>query len=80
MEIKSNNGVGSICDGAIESYIERLYEVQCFREEYMAETAALHMTKQEQTNNPGWVVILAGERHILGRDGIPNRALRRMAS
>jgi len=80
LEIKSNDGVGSICDGAIESYIERLYEVQCFREEYMAETAALHMVKQEQKNNPGWVVILAGERHILGRDGIPNRTLRRMAS
>ncbi|MGK3741656.1 MAG: hypothetical protein ACI90V_008510 [Bacillariaceae sp.] len=47
----------------------------------MAETVALHMAKQEQQHkNPGWVVILAGERHILGRDGIPNRALRRMAA
>ena len=68
-------------DSGIDAVIERLYEVQCFREEYMAETVALHMAKQDQQHkNPGWVVILAGERHILGRDGIPNRALRRMAA
>jgi hypothetical protein len=34
----ANGGVGLICDGGIDSYIEQLYEVQCFREEYMVET------------------------------------------
>ena len=42
----------------------------------MAETVAMQMAKKHS----GWVVILAGERHILGRDGIPFRALRRMAA
>ena len=63
-------------DSIIEAHIRRLYEVQCFREEYMAEMVAQHMAKQPC----GWVAILAGERHILGRDGIPDRALRRISA
>merc|ERR1712238_528943 len=73
----------SLCDGgatAIDSFIQRSYEVQCFREEYMADTVAQHMGAQQLENNPWWVAILAGERHIVGRDGIPNRALRRMSA
>jgi len=68
------------CPEAFDAHIQRLYEVQCFREEYMAESAALHMDKQYYSSGgPGWVTILAGENHVLGRNGIPFRALRRVA-
>jgi len=46
-----------------------------FRDDYMAETAATHMIRHPE----GWVVLFAGERHILKRDGIPSRALRGLA-
>lgn len=61
------------CQDAFEAHIRRSYEVQCFREEYMAESIALHQMEKES----GWVISLAGENHVLGRDGIPFRALRR---
>jgi hypothetical protein len=49
--------------------------VTLFREEYMAENAAIQMNRQPY----GWVALLAGERHILRRDGLPSRALRTFA-
>mmetsp|Transcript_6398 Transcript_6398/g.13842 ORF Transcript_6398/g.13842 Transcript_6398/m.13842 type:complete len:419 (+) Transcript_6398:76-1332(+) len=61
------------CVEAMEAAIARQYEVQCFREEYMAETAAIQMASQPD----GWIALLAGERHILKRNGLPFRALRR---
>lgn len=64
------------CVEAMEKAITRQYEVQCFREEYMAETAAVHMASQPD----GWIVLLAGERHILKRNGLPFRAVRRAAN
>ena len=64
------------CVEAMEAAITRQYEVQCFREEYMAETAAIQMASQPD----GWIALLAGERHILKRNGLPFRALRRMTN
>ena len=46
-----------------------------FREEYMAERAALQMNRQPF----GWVALLAGEKHIMRRDGLPSRVLRTFA-
>ena len=46
-----------------------------FRDDYMADTAATHMHRHPD----GWVVLFAGERHILKRNGIPSRALRGLA-
>ena len=46
-----------------------------FRDDYMADTAATHMNRHPD----GWVVLFAGERHILKRNGIPSRALRALA-
>jgi len=62
------------CKEAMEAHLRKIYEVQCFREEYMAETVARH---QRETKGCAWIITLAGERHILHRDGIPFRALRR---
>jgi len=64
------------CTEAVEAKIQRQYEVQCFREEYMAESVARAVSDRPD----GWVAILAGERHILGRNGIPFRALRRVTT
>lgn len=64
------------CAEAMEAAIARQYEVQCFREEYMAETAATHIASRPN----GWIALLAGERHILKRNGLPFRALRRSAN
>merc|ERR1712194_843499 len=41
----------------------------------MAESIARHQREYKKGN--GWIITLAGERHILHRDGIPLRALRR---
>ena len=49
--------------------------VTLFREEYMAESAALQMNNQPH----GWVALLAGERHVMRRDGLPSRVLRTFA-
>ena len=64
------------CQEEMDAAIHRQYEVQCFREDYMAESAAMGMARQSED---GWVVLLAGEQHILGRNGIPFRALRRFS-
>eukprot|EP00571_Detonula_confervacea_P014382 CAMPEP_0172303130 /NCGR_PEP_ID=MMETSP1058-20130122/4710_1 /TAXON_ID=83371 /ORGANISM="Detonula confervacea, Strain CCMP 353" /LENGTH=361 /DNA_ID=CAMNT_0013013843 /DNA_START=424 /DNA_END=1509 /DNA_ORIENTATION=+ len=61
------------CQEAMDAAIWREYEVKCFREDYMAETAAMQMARRPD----GWIAILAGEQHILRRNGIPLRALRR---
>mmetsp|Transcript_20123 Transcript_20123/g.29875 ORF Transcript_20123/g.29875 Transcript_20123/m.29875 type:complete len:408 (-) Transcript_20123:181-1404(-) len=64
------------CKEAMEMEIFRQYEVQCFREEYMAQSVAIQMAKQPD----GWVAVLAGERHISGRVGLPFRTLIRVAN
>ena len=69
----SLSGTDNKCQAALDAALMRQYEVQCFREEYMAETAAIQMAIQPD----GWIALLAGERHILGRNGLPFRALRR---
>mmetsp|Transcript_7470 Transcript_7470/g.22123 ORF Transcript_7470/g.22123 Transcript_7470/m.22123 type:complete len:381 (-) Transcript_7470:46-1188(-) len=54
----------------------RLVEVQNFRDEYMSESAALHYDKRRKRD--GWLVVLAGERHVANREGVPDRVARRV--
>jgi len=65
-----------VCPEALDTLIHREYEVQCFREEYMAESVALHAGHRPD----GWVAVLAGERHIVNRNALPFRALRRVTA
>lgn len=51
----------------------RMYQAQTLWEEYMAESAANYLNKVG-----GKLVLLAGSRHIEARDGIPDRAHRRL--
>jgi len=57
----------------------RAYLVQCFREEYMAESVSLQVKRYKSHKQGHWTAVLAGENHILGRGGIPSRALRKSA-
>ena len=63
--------------GADPAAALRAYEVQCFREEYMAATAAAHLVASD---GGGWLALLAGERHVRGRRGLPARTARRLAA
>lgn len=68
------------CAAGAEAALARRYEVQCFREEYMAESVAAHVAASGGAEGgDGWIAILAGERHVLRRNGLPFRALRRTA-
>ena len=67
---------------SLKAHFDRWYQVQRFREEFMAESVALmlrrHHHGQAHHHHGGhWTAVLAGENHILGREGIPSRALRR---
>jgi len=57
---------------------QQLLEVQNFRDEYMADSAALHY--DHRRSRDGWLVLLAGSRHVAHRDGLPDRVARRVAS
>ena len=63
--------------------IRRWYEVQCFREEYMAESGASELHKRKVDllgkGKSHWMIVLAGRNHIEHRDGIPDRLLRRIS-
>jgi len=56
---------------------ERLTAVQNFRDEYMADAAARHYDAKKTRD--GWLVLLAGQRHVANRDGLPDRVARRVA-
>jgi Haem-binding uptake, Tiki superfamily, ChaN len=62
------------------THFDRMYQVQCFREEYMAESVLLEVNRHLKHPQGHWTAVLAGENHILGRGGIPSRALRRLSS
>ena len=68
---------------SIKAHFDRWYLVQRFREEFMAETIAMMVHKYQtktSTDTSHWTTVLAGENHILGREGIPSRALRRASA
>jgi uncharacterized iron-regulated protein len=62
------------------THFDRMYQVQCFREEYMAESILLEVNRHLKHPQGHWTAVLAGENHILGRGGIPSRASRRLSS
>lgn len=78
---------GGVCNNNAPGRVERLYgsnadaerltEIQNFRDEYMADAAARHYDSGHKRD--GWLVILAGQRHVANRDGLPDRITRRMA-
>merc|ERR1719232_626805 len=48
-------------------------------EQYMAESVSLQVKRFKSHEQGHWTAVLAGENHILGRGGIPCRALRKSA-
>ncbi|CAB9514776.1 Protein of unknown function, DUF399 [Seminavis robusta] len=65
---------------SFSKHFDRMYQVQCFREEYMAESVLVEVNRHQKHPQGHWTAVLAGENHILGRGGIPSRALRRSSS
>jgi len=54
--------------------LDRLYEVQVLWDEYMAESASNYLNSEP----PGTVLcVMAGQTHVSGRTGIPNRISKR---
>ena len=78
---------GGVCNDNAPGRVERLYgssvdaerltAVQNFRDEYMADAAARHYDAKKTRD--GWLVLLAGQRHVANRDGLPDRVARRVA-
>lgn len=56
------------------SSMGRLYQTQCLWDEYMAESASIYLNKHPEKT----LVVIAGEGHVLGRTGIPNRIHKRV--
>ena len=64
---------GAALEGA---RLDRYYEAEVFWEEYMAETAARFV----DANPRHRLLVLAGASHVEGRDGIPDRIAKRLAT
>ena len=64
---------GAALEGA---RLDRYYEAEVFWEEYMAETAARFV----DANPRHRLLVLAGASHVEGRDGIPDRISKRLAT
>ena len=64
----------------------RVVDVQNFRDEYMSESVAMHYETFQKdpvdrdVQRDGWLVVLAGSRHVAHRDGMPHRIARRVAA
>ena len=63
----------------------RVLEIQNLRDEYMSESAAMHYETAQRHDHSneqrdGWLVVLAGSRHVAHRDGLPIRIARRVAA
>ncbi|KAK4533290.1 hypothetical protein CCYA_CCYA16G4172 [Cyanidiococcus yangmingshanensis] len=56
-----------------ESALQRMYESQVLWDEYMSESAALWL----QRNPNGYLCVFAGNGHVEGRVGLPDRLTRR---
>jgi hypothetical protein len=61
--------------GLDDAALQKMYETQCLWDEYMADSAALHL-KQNPLDT---FVVIAGVGHVAGRVGIPDRIHRRLA-
>jgi uncharacterized iron-regulated protein len=64
----------------------RVVDIQNFRDEYMSESVAMHYETFQRdpvdrdAQRDGWLVVLAGSRHVAHRDGMPHRIARRVAA
>mmetsp|Transcript_2142 Transcript_2142/g.4789 ORF Transcript_2142/g.4789 Transcript_2142/m.4789 type:complete len:519 (-) Transcript_2142:76-1632(-) len=72
--------------GAGDAMMWKMYEAMCLWEEYMAESVAMVMVKNEQKvveedvmkTEGNVMVVLAGAGHVEGRDGLPERIVKRV--
>ena len=75
--ILASGGSGTGAHGGMSAQsdaFDRMYQVQTLWDEYMAESAAMHVKKNPQDT----LVVIAGVGHVAGRVGIPDRIHRRL--